>query len=317
MTTLTEYEQLLRDKIQYVELLGELDLPLEWAKRFSEWITDCIEKYGSTKALSHIKEKYASCLAIYLVTKGVYGYREGNYWSGVSEDISLNVIPTQQQLGPFFEQFLQSHSLPLFPGIGGRRYVDIILLHGGIPKYSLSDFFTHILHSALLRPELYGANAREIIATWIDSGSQSIVDKPIIRFLRYGGKLAVDFVERSLAMGQYYNEHNIVPQAKELGLPTRVVEAYRDWVKDQAHIKHTSKARLARPVIILDPWGGSLLLELPSQILTSTEDMGNGSWLIHTNHTEKTLPLKTQWRNEHWETNCPGYFPHPCSVASG
>jgi RNA polymerase primary sigma factor len=301
MAKLTEQELLFQENIQYVELLGELNLSQEWAKEFSARVANFIESYGATKALGHIKEKYASCLAIYLVTKGVYGYQEGNYWSSVSADIGMNVLTAQQQLGPFFEQFLQNHSLPIFPGLGGRRYVDIILLHGGIPNYSLTDFFTHILHPALLRPEIYGANAKEIIATWIDSGSQSIVDKPIIRFLQHGGKLAIDFVERSLYMGQYYSEHNIVPQARELGLPQRVVEAYRNWVKDQAHIKHSSKTRLIRPVIILDPWGGILLLDLPAQIFASTVDAENGRWLI--DHMEEPLPLCAHWHNERWETD--------------
>jgi RNA polymerase primary sigma factor len=304
MTTLTEQEQLLREKILHIVLLGELDLSPDWAKRFSARVAELIKSYGTTKALAHIKEKYASCLAIYLVTKGVYGYLEGDYWSSVSTDFCVNVLPTQQQqLGQFFEQFLQDHLLPLFPGLGGRRYVDIILLHGGIPNYSLSDFFTHILHPALLRPELYGDNAREIIATWLDSGSQSSVNKPIIRFLRHGGKLAVDFVERSLDMGQYYIEHNTVPQAKELGLPLRVVEAYRNWVKNQAHIKHTSKTRLVRPVIILDPWGGNLLLGLPTQVLVSALDMESGTWHIHTDQAENTLQLSTRWHNERWMTD--------------
>src|SRR5437660_7429749 len=169
MPKLTEQEQLLRKKIQYVELLCEINLSQEWTKEFSAWIAKFIESHGVTKALRHIKEKYAFCLAIYLVTKGIYGYQEGNYWSSVSEDVAISVSDVRQQLGPFFEQFLRDHSLPIFPGLGGRRYVDIILLHGGIPNYSLVDFFAYILHPALLRPELYGTNAREIIATWIDS----------------------------------------------------------------------------------------------------------------------------------------------------
>jgi RNA polymerase primary sigma factor len=314
MATWAEQEQLLRKKIQYVELLGELNLSLEGIRGFSASVASYIEGYGITKALSHIKKKYTVCLAVYLVTKGIYGYQEGNYWSSVSTDIGVSVLSAQQQLGPFFEQFLQDHSLPLFPGLGGRRYVDIILLHGGIPNYSLTDFFTHILHSALLRPELYGANAREIIATWLDSGSQSIVDKPIIRFLQYGGKLAVDFVERSLEMGRNYIEHDIVPPANELGLPQRVVEAYRTWVKDQAHIKHTSKTRLARPVIILDPWGGNLLLDLPTQALTIALDTGSYAWHIHADHEENTLPFNARWRNERWETDsCQLELQHPAS----
>jgi RNA polymerase sigma factor (sigma-70 family) len=317
MTTVSEQEKELRERIRYVELLGELNLSYDWQRQFGTNVANLVRDHGSARALRVLEEKCPSCLAVYLVAKGIYGYLGGNYWSSVEEDTELTSINIQQQLGLFFEQFLHSHGLPSFPGVGGRRYVDIILLHGGIPNYSLNDFFNHVLNPAILHPELYGASAREVIATWLDGSSQSSVDKPIIRFLQHGGKLAIDFVARSLDMGKYYIDHGVIPSARDVGLPQRVISAYEQWARDQSHAKQASKSRLLRPVIILDPWGEGLLIDLPSQIIYSSLEPGEGAWNIQSDQKEFAIPLSTRWRNDHWETEAGQVeLSYPASVYS-
>ncbi len=100
-----QQEQLLRAKMQYVELLGEVDLSSEWAKEFSVWVANLINNDGLVKALRYVKERYSSCLAIYLVTKGVYGYEGGNYWSSVSTDIGLDVLSSSKSLSAVFSRY--------------------------------------------------------------------------------------------------------------------------------------------------------------------------------------------------------------------
>ncbi len=302
MTTVGELEKELRERIKYVELLGELNFSDASHQYLGAFIADMVRHHGPTRALHFLKEKCPVCLATYLVIRGIYAYQEGNYWSGVEEDTGLSGIKIQQQLGLFFEQFLHSNGLPSFPGLGGRRYVDVILLHGGIPNYSLNDFFSHVLYPALAHPERYGASGREVIDTWLEGSSQYNIDKPITRFLQHGGKLAIDFMDRSLDMCHFYIDQGIIPSAKEVGLPQRVISAYQRWAKDQSHTKQASKSHLLRPVIMLDPWGESLLLDLPSQSISSSVESGEGAWIIRVDQQEITIPLSTRWRKDHWET---------------
>lgn len=271
MVAWKELEEEFNENIQYVELLGELNLQREWMEHFGNWIAHQFRQYGSVKALRILEQTYPASLAVYLVAIGVFKYQEGNYWSGVVEDVELSAA-NEQALRQFFTRFLEMHHLPSFTELEGHKYVGSILLHGGIPNYSLNDFFNHILHPALLNPSLHGVDAREVISTWLERGSQSSVDKPIIRFLRYGEKIAVDFVERCLDMGRYYHDYGRVPGAEEIGLPERVVLAYKAWAQQQGKAKQSSKARLVRPSILLDPWGESLLVDLPAQVISSTDE---------------------------------------------
>src|SRR5436853_5546296 len=122
MTMASEWEQELHDQLKYVELLGEMDLQQTLIQCFGERVADFISTQGVAQALQGIIQKYPTCLAMYLVTKGIYDYKEGNYWSSVAAALGVNVQHAHKYLGRFFEDFLREHDLPLFPGLGGRRY---------------------------------------------------------------------------------------------------------------------------------------------------------------------------------------------------
>src|SRR5713101_7342773 len=99
MATVGEQEKELREKIKYVELLGELNLSYTSNQKFGTFIANLVRQYGSASALHILTVKCPARFAVYLVAKGIYGYREGNYWSGVTEDTALTGINIQQQLG--------------------------------------------------------------------------------------------------------------------------------------------------------------------------------------------------------------------------
>ncbi|QBD80733.1 sigma-70 family RNA polymerase sigma factor [Ktedonosporobacter rubrisoli] len=302
MQTWAVFEQELCERIEYVELLGELDFAPDWIEQFGNAVIKLSKQSGSARALRCLAERYPASLAAYMVARGIEGYQEGNYWSNIIPDVELSGA-NEQFLRKFFANFLDEHHLPAFVGLGGRKYVDVILLHGGIPTYSLTDFFTHILQPALLHPDLYGASAQEIIATWLETGSHTSVDKPIHRFLQFGGKLSVDFVARCLDMGYAYLEHQTLPRSAESGLPERVVTAYFHWVRQQATAQQSTKVRLSKPSIILDPWSENLFIELPAQAIPSTLSPEQGVWLIQADQQPETqVPFALNWRSDHWET---------------
>src|SRR5713101_3351183 len=302
MYTLAEWEKYLSEKIAYVELLGELDLSDEQVKSLGKMMAELVRCYGQSETLRILESNYPTALAVYLVAKGIYGYQEGTYWASIAEESSLNA---QQRLGQFFEQFLQENNLPSFLNVGGYRYVTIILLHGGIPNYCLQDFFEHFLHPALSRPDLIGFSAKDLIAERLFSSSRSdFVDKPIHRFLKYGSNLARDFVARCFTMGQHYIEHETFLPEGEIGLPYRVIEAYRVWATEQARATstHPSRLRLIRPTVVLDPWGNGLIIDLPTQTIPHTLNSTGSKWTIQADQVTLDYPVHAHWRNVGWET---------------
>ncbi len=288
-----EYEDELREKIPYIELLGELDISQEWTQQFNEYIAFQFGEHGSVKALRLLAQQTPTCLAVYLVARGIYSYQEGNYWSGVVTGFDLSSA-NEQFLRQFFAQFLEDHQLPTFSGVGGRKYVDVILLHGGIPNYSLSDFFAYILLPALNDPELDIVDAQNSFTNWLETKSYS-VNKPITRFLQYGGKFAADFVSRSLDLCHYYDEYQTIRTSEEIGLPQRVVEAYQVWIKQKIQAQTSTRTRLSRPALYFDPWGERLLIELPIQMIAASSAQGEVAWHIQSDHEERTISVNTTY----------------------
>ena len=302
MNTLGEWEKNLCEKIAYVELLGELNLSEQQARNLGKMIADLVRCYGQSDALHVLENKYPCCLAVYLATKGVYGYEGGDYWSSIKEEFGLS---SQQRLGPFFEQFLQERNLPSFPDVGGYRYVTNILLHGGIPNTSLRDFFEYFLFPLISHTGLIGSSTKDIIYECLYQLSRSsLADKPIRRFLEYGGNFSIDFVSRCLEMGLYHSEHAVLPPAIEMGLPSRVIEGYQEWVaeKNKVRTSHRSLLRLTRPSMVLDPWGNGLFVDLPMQFLPSQVNPEHGKWIIRTDQETLSFPLNARWKSEGWET---------------
>ncbi|HVB25287.1 MAG TPA: sigma-70 family RNA polymerase sigma factor [Ktedonobacteraceae bacterium] len=296
MHTLGKWEKELSEKLPYIELLGELDLSQQQARQLELKIADAVYLYGQSEALLTLKRKYPTCLAVYLVTKGIYGYKEGVYWESVAAKAKLTA---QKQMGQFFEQFLREHNFPTFPDVGGYRYVTIILLHGGIPNYSLRDFFEYFLYPLISHTDPYNFDATNAISEWLGSSSQSIaVDQPIRRFLEHGKLFAKDFVKRSLQLAQCHAAYNTVPPPEEIGLPPRVIEAYQQWISHR--IKNGSVRQKSQhiipPTIQIDPWGSTFIADLPKQHLQEADSM-EGQWIIQAGNQKYSYSAYMHWAN--------------------
>ncbi len=305
MYTLGKWEKELSEKLSFIELLGELDLSRQQAKQLEQKIADVVYRTSQLEALRILARKYPTCLAVYLVTKGIYGYKEGVYWDSIAAKVGLNA---QKQMGQFFEQFLQKHNLPTFSDVGGYRYVTNILLHGGIPIYSLPDFFEYFLYPIVAKINSDDCDAMNAISEWLESASQpTAMDQPIRRFLEYGRLFAKDFVTRSLHLVRYQAEHNTFPSSEEVGLPPRVIEAFQTWFtqKDKNALVNQKRQQFIRPTILLDPWGSTIIAELPVQHLQQAYS-GKGQWTIQAGNQRHSYPFRMRWVN--------GIETDPCQI---
>ena len=116
-------------------------LPVTQSRGF---ITHQFQHQEPAYVLRSFIKQYPACLATYLVMQGVYSYQEGNYWSHIIDEYEFG--PNHAHLlGQFFRDFLHQHNLSSFASVEGHKFVSVILLHGGIPNYSLHDFFENTI----------------------------------------------------------------------------------------------------------------------------------------------------------------------------
>ncbi len=78
-------EQTLREQVARVELIAEIDITRELTEQLGQFIAKLVRQYGQTATTNNLERFYPASLVIFLVAQGIYGYSEGDYWSGVAD----------------------------------------------------------------------------------------------------------------------------------------------------------------------------------------------------------------------------------------
>lgn len=281
MPDLEAWERTLRPRMTSIDLIGELDLAPEEAQEIGSLIAGLIRRSTPQEATRRLERRYPSAFAAYLVFQGGNSYDRGDFWGGVCVGAGLpNEGNFTTAWGQAFERTCRRFGLTR--AFAGHRYVGAILGHGGIPAISLPDFFEHMLQPSISKPELAVLSVPDLIDDWLSGSAQYAVDKPIVRFLEYGGKVAEDFVARCQRMAWEYANEGEVPPAPELGLPGYLVNAYRTWVDRTSHMLAIARTglRLKKPGIALDPWGRGPHVVLPEEQVPSTQSLASMWWEV-------------------------------------
>ncbi|RLF51458.1 MAG: hypothetical protein DRN19_02785 [Thermoplasmata archaeon] len=140
-----ECENRLSSVIPKISLLGKIPLSSEEVDKLVSFIKEQFSD-NIQEGTKFVKTKTPSCFAYFLVWKGIFDYRAGDYWSGFREFAGLSDPNWQAKWGKIFINFLESNGLSCFDNIkGAHRYVTPILMHGMIPNSCLDEYFEKIL----------------------------------------------------------------------------------------------------------------------------------------------------------------------------
>lgn len=256
-----------------VNLIAEIDLSPEHLEELRLGIKSLLRTHSFQAATTILKRSYPAAFVCYLVAEGIYSYKDGDYWGHIADNLGLHgQEPSFQAWGRAFEDILTAWKKPLFEDLQGHRYVSRILVHGGIPNFSLRDFFNHVLVPIVNLEDSLSFDLEEYIHDWLHFSSHRYqVDKPIKRFLQEGGQYARDFVSRCITMMRHYQSQQYLASAHELGIPERIVTAFHAWVQEQEPESKRSFQRFVRPQIWLDPYGQGVMVDLPAQTFSLSE----------------------------------------------
>lgn len=241
--SLEEWESALKEWLRKISLLGEIPLNDSDINNLEKLLSAKIKKEELLESIDKLTEQFPTCLATYLTFCGITKYISGDFWTGVSEGLG---IPKNNQLnsdlGEWFVSFLKSHNLTTFEIPKSLKYVTPILAHAGIPNSCLQDFFMNVIVSSIDN----GYDIEDIIENLKD-GSVSSTNKPVWRYLAYGGKPARDFLDRCLEMGRQLLETDEKVEHTVLDLPERVVNAFIEWLGGSEHKADNLQDKFLRP----------------------------------------------------------------------
>lgn len=286
-------ESELRDRLRGRRLVIEIGLTAQLQKEVEAALSRVVTTDSTPR---DVVRRAPALLAVCLVAHGVYRYRQGNYWDGFplqSIDVSY---------GPAFETALQLLDLEMFTEMveqeNAQRYVARILAHGGIPKWSLGDFF-----GLLQRGLRDGAqDATDMVVLWRSRRAAFAgVDQPVRRFLMYGKSIARDYLDRSIDLYREWGASGTFPSPETAGLPVSVITELRrlSELGDVEQPRAGGPRRHgARPTLVCDPWdplGPTLTLPARADVSTTAVwTIGHDRGLVReraSTTTPKSVPI--------------------------
>jgi RNA polymerase primary sigma factor len=298
--SLVGWETRLREQIDRLDLLAELDLSQENVNELATRIAALNRANGIDAATNLLEQDFPCCLATFLVGQGIYHYREGDYWSSVVAAVETDVAEVRDLWGGFFERFVRERSLPRVPMGVGHRYVSTILLHGGVPDNSLDSFFEDFLTVVMSDRQLADLPMVDLIADWLDtSAARHRAAQPVVRFLREGGDYAADFAARCRTMALLTLENDSYPDPAEIGLPPRIIKSFCHWRETAAAApsRNDEGTHFHRPIITVDPWGDGILVALPTQLMPSSINPDSILWKIVSGGEVFIVPADAYYRD--------------------
>ncbi|HXF60319.1 MAG TPA: hypothetical protein VNK95_01805, partial [Caldilineaceae bacterium] len=316
--TLADCEKALARAVQDVVLLGDLPLTDDDLER----LTRLIRVY---KQPFQLLRNAPTCLVCLLVFVGRTSYEEGAYWHGVEAHLGPLDGNRQRQLGRFFRRYVRMRGLLLPQVEGGYAYVTPILVHAGIPQHCLPEFFSKVVAPLVTRAGVIApsevavqlnvwrsqaeerARLQQRLDEQIEPQSLLDVEKPIVRYLIYGGSSAERLLTKAVGLFGRCLESGAIDEQLLADLPPYVGRAFRQWWQTPAtrtslH-EDSPRDRFRTPAIQLDATAQRVELLLPSQAYTVQE--GLPSLLVMDAATARTLvqlPLRSRRRGAQVET---------------
>jgi len=288
--TLYEWEKELETLFRDIRLVGELPLGNPGRAELAQYIRALIKRHGLTQATHLLEERYPRSFLTYLTLTASRNEERG-FWDVVAREVSVaqsgQFFHHSHHWGRIFQNLLSRFKLGTFPGVqSSNAYITLIRLHGGIPAYSLPDFFTEVLLPTVQKHQYAGMDVPELIEQVLQrSVVQNFVDSPVRYFLEYGGETAQDFFAHCLEMARAWEEQGSLPSAKKLGLPRYVMRTFQEFM--EGRLQTPRGKRLRAPRLHLEPYDPEYLysLELPEEPIDADRAGWRYAWRI-TEHTE-------------------------------
>lgn len=262
-----------------------------------------LDREASPVQRARVLRRWPAVHVITTVGVGTEHYEHGTFWPSVSRIAGLSGQGFQSEWGEAFLDNLLALELPDFSDIEdpGARFVGPILMHSGVPTYCLADYFQLVVDRRRGSPGLEPDEFVSWAAARAAENRLYGIDKPVQRFLRYGGEYAVDVSDRIFDL---LDQIATGGSGEDVPLPDRFRTAALEY-RDSGLLDGVETARSSTgadnggsqmPSVRLDPWGRGPFLQLPS---VDAGDDGVATWSVTLDAADsQTVRSRPSWPGE-------------------
>jgi hypothetical protein len=264
-------------------MVGEIPISRSEMEDIASGVRGCIQRQGLSHATEILDSQFPYTYLVFLTAFGAFNIAR-DYWGALGEEIGT----AREHL---FNHRWHHRYLEKIKKLGMRYfaeedsstpYVTTIRYHGGIPVYSLADYFRRFVLPAVDRPELTEVSARQALDVLIRTAYN--VDSPVINFLENSGALGESFFEACCELARHYRQYGEVLHAGNLDLPERVVQAFEAFIQEELlPAEGELKLRLRKPVLLFTAettTPAHLYVRLPEQEIPLRFAEGRLEWRV-------------------------------------
>lgn len=283
-------------------MIGEIPITRSEMEEIGAEIRACIRDLGLPQTIDILDSDYPCVFLVFLTAFGAYN-TERDYWGALGDEIGAarehlfnhrwhrRYLDKVKRRGlRYFEE--KESSTP---------YVTTIRYHGGIPVYSLADYFRVFVLPAVDRPELAEVSTRQALDALLKSAYN--VDAPVINFLENSGALGEEFFEACCKLARHYRQRQEILPASDVDLPERVIQAFEDFVQEELlPVEEGARLRLRKPRLLFTPLyeQAHLYVYLPEQEIPLRYADGALEWRIQLPGSQENLrrPCKVRMQRQ-------------------
>jgi len=281
--TLKGWEAYLSKQMPRVRLLSELGLNYEDMLEIANLIKGENKRHKNVRQTTKDLVDDFPCTFVAFLAAFAAQNTEREFWDAVARLIGVTGTElNNSRWRNYFIEILQKNHKPVFENLS-FIYVANMRIHGGIPSYSLRDFFANMLMPSIENPEYIELKGKELLDALLSrSAVQMFTDSTVRNFFENTEEIGVKYLEDCRQVAKSYNSSRQIPSLH--GLPSYVVDKLVNFLEYQ----EDEKRGLRRPKIKFDPEGDGLLVELPEEPISGTDVRGSQvRWQVTQNH--KTL----------------------------
>ena len=296
-------EEVWARRLRRVSLAAEVEIPEAHRRQVASTLGYLYGK-GRFKGPNGVAflTRWPACLVASMTGVAVTGYEQGTYWPALWKAVGYAGSDNDQPVwGRAFALAVVRLGLPTFSD-PNRPYIGPVLMHAGIPRYCLGDFFQLLVERRRQDP---GLDADSFLAWATVPGRElrlSQLDKPAEWFLLNGGDYAHDVVDRTLDLLDRLTDPD--PDFDAIRLPGYMIEEakrqqaegklalsearnWRSGLRNGTGVRHQAQPRIA-----LDPYGQGVHVVLPA---VSDTPNGVARWRIVADGETQTVQSRAMW----------------------
>ncbi|MBH0022651.1 hypothetical protein [Salinibacterium sp. SWN248] len=243
---LRERESQWRQRLVGTSLVMEADVDQGEATESFRWLGNRFRNCDTREDRKHLLSLFRANFLIGLTAVGGRDYDEGTFWPFVNEAFGVRLSQGDTDLVVTrYKEILDYYSLRRFTT--PMANVGEILMHAGVPVGSVEGFLR-----LLVKQDRRGAGTSgALFAAWArsqnrESASLLGLDAPTWRFLREGGEIAEDFVDRCLVAFDAATTGGISPDS---GLARHIVDEIGRLVETGALVSRPGRGTRSREVV--------------------------------------------------------------------